>query len=141
MQEKTTSELERELSGCATLSEYLTENTCVTEDPDVSEALMKLIEVKKLHRADIIAHSGINDIYVHQILSGKRRPSRDKLLCLVFGMGLTTEETQTLLKRCGYGQLYAKNRRDSVVLFALQRGMNLLQVNEQLFEAGEDLLS
>ena len=75
------------------------------------------------------------------ITTGKRRPSRNKLLCLFFGMGLDAEAVQYVLKHCGYPPLYLKNRRDSVILFALQNGFTLLQANEILFEHGEAVLS
>lgn len=80
-------------------------------------------------------------IEAHQILSGKRRPSRDKLLCLCFGLKLDSEQVQDLLRDCGYAVLYAKNRRDSIILFAFYRGMSLLELNEKLYEEGEALLN
>lgn len=142
MQEKSTGELERELSCCASLERYLKENSdCVTPEWELSAVLSELMEQRDLRRADVIRNSGLNDIYVHQILSGKRHPSRSKLLCLFFGMELDVETVQQVLKRCGYPPLYAKNRRDSVILFALQTGQTLLQVNEILFEQGENMLA
>jgi len=142
MLEKSTGELERELSGCASLEHYLTENSgCVVREKALSEALEQIMADKDLRRTEVIRKSSLNDIYVHQILAGKRRPSRNKLLCLFFGMELDVDGAQQVLKRCGYPPLYAKNKRDSIILFALQNGQSLLQVNETLFEHGEDMLS
>lgn len=142
MQEKTTKELEHELSGCASLQNYLTENeTCVIKERELSEMLTQLMEEKNLRRTDLIRNSGLNDIYVHQIISGKRRPSRNKLLCLCFAMELEVSAVQEILKYCGYPPLYVKNRRDSVIYYGLENGLSLLQVNEMLFEQGEAVLS
>lgn len=51
------------------------------------------------------------------------------------------EQVQEIRKHCGYPPLYVKNRRDSVIFFALRNGHSLLQVNELLFEQGEALLA
>ena len=142
IQEKTTKELEHELSGCASLAHYLTENQeCVMQEQLLSETLGNIMKQMSLRRADVIKNSGLNDIYVHQILAGKRHPSRNKLLCLLFGMELDAECVQRVLKRCGYAPLYAKSRRDSIILFALKNGHTLLQFNETLFEYGEEMIS
>ena len=141
MQEKTTTQLEQELSSCASFHEYLSQNPCVTSNQDVSQLLSKLQQEKGLQRAELIARSGVNDIYVHQILSGKRHPSRNKLLCLAIAMELEAEQVQDLLKRCGYAPLYAKNRRDSVILYGFYHKQPLFAVNEALYELGEPLLA
>lgn len=140
MQGKTTTELQRELSACASLSDFLQANPCVTETCSVSDLLRQLLEERRLTRAEVIARSGINDIYVHQILSGKRHPSRDKLLCLAFALELDAAQVQDLLKRCGYAPLYAKNRRDSAILYGFYHSLTLYTVNESLYEIGEELL-
>ena len=142
MRTKTTGELEHELSGCASLDKYLTENeNCVVRERALSEALEQIMQEKDIRRTDVIRKSGLNDIYAHQILAGKRHPSRDKLLCLLFGMELDVERVQQILKQCGYAPLYVKNQRDSIIFFALQNGQTLLQANETLFEYGESMLS
>ena len=87
MQERSTKELEKELSSCNEISDFLAQNQVHMHECSVSEQLRYYMEKKALSRSDVIARSGLNDIYAHQILSGKRRPSRDKLLCLCFGSG------------------------------------------------------
>ena len=141
MQERSTKELEKELSACDEISDFLAQNQEHMQESSVSEQLRYYMEKRALSRSDVIAHSGLNDIYTHQILSGKRRPSRDKLLCLCFGLKLTAEEVQDLLRNCGYAVLYAKNRRDSIILFALYKELSLLKLNEKLYEEGEALLN
>ena len=141
MQDKTTTQLEQELSSCASFHEYLSQNPCVTSGQDVSQLLTSLLQEKGLPRAELIARSGVNDIYVHQILSGKRHPSRNKLLCLAIALELGAEQVQELLKKCGYAPLYAKNRRDSVILYGLYHQQPLLAINDALYELGEPLLT
>ena len=77
MQERSTKDLEKELSACEEISEFLTQNQEHMHSASVSERLRCYLEEKSLSRSEVIARCGLNDIYAHQILSGKRRPSRD----------------------------------------------------------------
>lgn len=141
MQAKSTSELERELTGCANLRGYLKRNESALYTPDLSELLHLELEKSGLTRAELLRRSNLNPIYGYQILSGKRRPSRDTLLCLCFGLGLCADETQNLLLHAGYAQLYVRDPRDSILFYALDSGMSLLACNQQLDVHGEASLS
>ena len=76
----------------------------------------------------------MNKAYVYQIFSGKKYPSRDKVIALSFGLGLSAEEAQTLLKQAGYRELYTRDPRDALLLFALGKGMSILAANELLYD-------
>jgi len=110
-------------------------------DLSLSEHLAQIIAEKELKKAEVIAGSSIERTYAYQILRGEKLPSRDKLLALSFGMKLTLEEVQTLLKANGYAQLYAKNKRDSAIIFALNKGQGIIALNENLFSIDEDIIS
>ena len=141
MQAKSTSELERELTGCANLRGYLKRNESALYTPDLSELLHLELEKSGLTRAELLRRSNLNPIYGYQILSGKRRPSRDTLLCLCFGLGLCADETQNLLLHAGYAQLYIRDPRDSILFFALNNGLSLRACTQQLDVHGEASLS
>ena len=51
----------------------------------------------------------MSEVYLHQVFSGRRRPSRDRLVCICIGLKATLDEAQELLKQAGYAQLYPKN--------------------------------
>lgn len=61
-------------------------------------------------------------------------------LCLCFGLSATLEETQELLKQCGFAQLYPKDRRDAIILYGIMNGMDLFTVNDKLFVENEETL-
>ena len=61
----------------------------------------------------------MSEVYLHQVFSGRRNPSRSRLLCLCFGLNASLEETQELLKQCGFAQLYPKDRRDAIILYGI----------------------
>ncbi len=140
MQKKTTSKLETELRKYNTLDHFLEENKQELASENLSTQLQNLIAAKNMSRAEVVRESNLNEVYAYQIISGVRRPSRDKLLCLCFAMKATLEETQSLLKRNGFAPLYARNERDSIIIFAIEHAMTLLDLNEALYEHDKDTL-
>ncbi len=71
-----------------------------------------------------------------KIFNGKKQPSRDKLIAIAFGLHLDTEETQRMLKLGGCSELYARIPRDAAILFAIQRGMSLMDTETALHDNG-----
>lgn len=141
MQARNTGDLEQALSACEQVEEYLEDNAEHMRELPLAEYLSRLMAERGLTKGQVIAAGNLNDIYAYQIFSGVRVPSRDKLLCLCFGMNLSAEETQNLLKWCGYPVLYAKKRRDSVILHALYHSSTLMECNDRLYHAGETPLN
>jgi len=79
-------------------------------------------------------------VYLHQVFSGKRRPSRNRLLCICLGMEASLEQTQELLKRGSMGVLYPKNRRDAIIIYGILHKQTLFEVNDKLFCEEEETL-
>jgi len=79
--------------------------------------------------AQVIVKSGIERTFGHHIFSGRKNPSRDKVLQLAFGFEMNYEETQELLKIARKSNLYPKIMRDAVVIQGLERklGFNVVQ--------------
>ena len=97
---------------------------------------MMLIRQKKRKRADVVRDSGLEKAYVYQIFNGEKKPSRDKLIAIAFGLHLDAEETQRMLKLGGCSELYARVARDAVILFAVQRGMDIAAADDLLYSNG-----
>ena len=106
----------------------------------LGDYLHELITRKNLSKARVIEKADIFNIYGYQIFSGVKYPSRDKLIALCFGMELNLEESQTLLKYAGYAKLYPRNKRDSVIISALNRRQSVRDCNETLYGLGLELL-
>lgn len=140
MLKKSTFHLENELKKTDSLDSFLEKNQGEMEAGNLAAQLQELISQKGLMKADVVKESNLNGVYAYQILAGKRRPSRDKLLSLCFAMRATLEETQTLLRQNESATLYVKNRRDSIIIYALSRGHSLIEVNSALYEHGEAII-
>lgn len=137
---KETKEMLEQLKRAHSLDGYLAENTAEMVDGTLPTHLNALLEETGLSKSEVLRRAEINDIYGYQLFAGSRRPSRDKLVALCVGFGISDERTQQLLKAVGFAPLYPKNRRDSILLFGLQKGYTVLQINNMLYEHGESTL-
>ena len=55
-------------------------------------------------------------------------------------MNMTIEETQQALRISGRSLLYPKIRRDSIIIYAIEQGMNVVQCNTFINNYDEELL-
>jgi len=98
------------------------------------EYLACLCVEKSVIPEHVINRAGIERTYGHQIFNGRRKPSRDKTLQLALGFGLTFAETQELLRVAHRNPLYPKIKRDVIVIFALENGLCIDDVQATLWE-------
>ena len=106
-------------------------------DVTFKEYLDGLLAAKNIKKSSAIKASGLSDSYAFQIFQGYKSPSRDKLLVLAVGLGATYDECQRLLKLAGANELYAKNRRDAIIIFGIEKGLSVPELNDLLFELEE----
>lgn len=140
MKGKTTGELLEELMEPGSFSSYLSRNREQMLHPNVGRELDKLCRGQKLSKAAVARRSGVSEVYLHQVLAGKRSPSRDRLLCLCIGFSAGVEEIQKLLRQAGFAQLDPRITRDALILYGLSRGQSLPQINGALLVQGEKAL-
>lgn len=140
MKEKPTSDLKNELMSEASIDSYIRENNSYFSNHSVSELLTELYKQKSLSKAALARKAGMSEIYLHQVFSGRRNPSRDRLLCLCVGLGATLEETQRLLLEASYAQLYPKNKRDAIISHGIIHHTQLNEINDKLFSENEKTL-
>ena len=137
---KDTNNLRQELMEAPSLDQFLSENQDSFNRDSICELLNRLFQKRRRSKATLAKQSGMSEVYLHQVFSGQRNPSRSRLLCLCFGLNASLEETQELLKQCGFAQLYPKDRRDAIILYGILNGMDLFGVNDKLFAENEETL-
>lgn len=140
MNEKNTDTLQQELMSTNNLDRFLTENDASFRDVPLQEAIQRIFDEKGMSKAQLAKQSGISEVYLHQLFSGRRFPSRSRLLCLCFGLGATVDEAQSLLQQARHTPLYSRDRRDAIIIFALSHHMTLFEVNDKLFTENLDTL-
>ena len=140
MNEKNTDNLQQELMSTNNLDRFLTENDASFRDVPLQEAIQCIFDEKGMSKAQLAKQSGISEVYLHQLFSGRRFPSRSRLLCLCFGLGATVDEAQSLLQQARHAPLYSRDRRDAIIIFALSHHMTLFEVNDKLFTENLDTI-
>ena len=140
MDKKNTDGLQQELMDSTDLSQFLSRNQEQFVDKSVAELLNHLFEKKSISKAALAKQAGMSEIYLHQIFAGRRTPSRNRLLCLCYGLEASIEETQELLRLCGMAELYPKLKRDAIIYYGLLHKLDLFVINDQLFDENEDTL-
>ena len=132
--------MQKELGSVPNLTRFLAVNQEHFVDQSFLEMLTALVDRSGMSKSTLARRALTSEVYLYQILSGGRMPSRDRTICLCFGLSATLEQTQELLKRSGMAQLYARNRRDAVVMYGLIHHMELGEVNDRLYEENEATL-
>ena len=140
MEEKSTGDLGQELMSQPDLDAYIRENSELFAVQDFAALLAALYDKKDISKAALARRAGISEVYLHQVFSGRRNPSRDRRVCICVGLGASLEETQTLLKHAGYAQLYPRVKRDAIISHGLIHGTELNEINDKLFAENEKTL-
>lgn len=133
MKEKHTSTLFLELEKNGSFIKFADKNEENFVHSDFSEYINQLSREKEIAPVQIIKNAQIDRVYGHQLFSGTRKPSRDKVLQLAFGLGLSLEETQKLLRMADKGSLYPKIKRDAAIVYGLNHQMQMSEMQELLF--------
>ena len=140
MREKTTDDLTQELMEQADLDRYIIENEAYFAETDLTSVLTRLYKKCGLSKAELARRAGMSEVYLYQVFSGRRRPSRDRLLCLCIGLESELEEANLLLKEMGYAPVYPRLKRDAIISHGLLHRTPLAEINDKLFSENEKTL-
>lgn len=131
---KTTDELTNEICRASDVTDFLNKNQNELQQNSFKGSLKEWLELKQCTKKDVIRRSSLNRAYVYQIFSGLKMPSRDKVIALAFGFDMDLAETDRLLKQAGYRELYARDRRDALLISAISHKKSIMDANELLFD-------
>jgi len=132
-----TREVLEALRAAESIEDFSKEYYSCFVDISFEDYLSSLLEKYGISKYAAVKASGLSDSYAFQIFQGYKNPSRDKLLSLAIGMQISLDECQRLLKLAGVNELYAKNRRDAILIFGLEKNLSVPQLNEILFDMEE----
>lgn len=140
MEPKSTNDMSLELMKSNSIDTYIKDNQGLFLSKGVTEILEELFKRHPVAKITPARRAGMSEVYLHQVLSGRRSPSRDRLLCLCLGLEATLEETQSLLRQAGYAQLDPKVKRDAIISHGIIHHTELAEINDKLFEEDEKTL-
>ena len=128
-----TDELENLLSDSIHLDDFLQTNQDHFISGELAEMLRILIKDQAISKSQLARRAGMSDVYLFQILNGRRTPSRDRLLTLCIALTCTLDEIQAILKKSRYAQLYVKDRRDAIIMHGICKQWSVDRINDALF--------
>lgn len=128
-----TKELLHRLSKSTDIKKFLDENEDEFINLNCVDFLNSIIAQKNITIASVAKKSGQGD-YVYKVLNGERKPSRDVLISIAFGMQLSLDETQLLLRISKNAMLDPRDRRDSIIIYGINEKLSVDLINDLLFE-------
>lgn len=104
--------------------------------------IKELLYKKDLTQQRVFLDGDIPERYGYKLLSGEKRTrQRDVILRICYATGLTLEETQRALKKYGMPELYAKVKRDAMLMIIFnEHPGSVYDVNSILEENGMEPL-
>lgn len=140
MKHRSTGTLIRKLKEARIFESFCVENAEELTETDFCAYLEKLCREKHTEAGKVIKASDIDRTYGYQIFNGTRKPSRDKVIQLAFGLGLDVEETQGLLRAADKSILYPRIKRDAAIIFAVSKKMRLTEAQIFLMSLGMSII-
>lgn len=138
---KRTNDLMEELSGQDTdLDRYFEENPTSFINVDIKEFWKNAVDTSSKTKSDIINKADMSYCYFYDVINGRKIPSKDKIIRIVLAMNLSLDDCQEALRISGKSALYPRIKRDSILIYAINKGYSIYQTNDLLLEHGEEML-
>lgn len=133
---KDTEKLLNQLDGNKSFTEILNENKDSFSYKSIGEYILDEIQKQNTTKAKIIRQSGINKRFFFHITSDKKRPSRRYIIRIFIALHLELKDVQWYLKACDYPQLYAREKRDAVIIYSINHKISVQECNTMLNKVG-----
>ena len=88
-----TNDLKESLMSAPDLDRFLTEHRTDFAQESAADYLNLLFSRKNVTKAALAKSACMSEVYLHQVFAGKRNPSRNRIICICFGLGASLEET------------------------------------------------
>jgi len=116
-------------------------NEAEFDDNNFYSFLAMLIINSGKPKTKIVADACISEPYLYNLLRGEKRPTRNSVIKLAFGLELTLETTQRFLMLAGYRNFYERHKRDALLKYAFLNNMNILEADTLLMEYGFSVMT
>ena len=136
-----TDELSFELENSGSIHDFMEANKAEFDDKNFCSFLSALIADSGKPKTKIVADSCISEPYLYDILRGGKRPTRNTVIRLAFGLSLPHETAGRFLMLAGYRNFYPRHKRDALLKHAFLNRMNIAEADSLLAEYGFSVLS
>ena len=114
----------------------LLQNELSEDTPSLSAYLEQYLTDRNLDKGEVIRQSLLSRDYAYAIFNGNRlNPTRDRIIALCLAMHMDPDSAQRALRLCHAGELYAKDKRDALIIIALNtKQYDIMALNSMLHE-------
>lgn len=116
---------------------FLDENKDSFVEKDLSSFWAHMLSLCDMKNVDIINKADMGYTFFYDIIGGRKIPSRDTIARMFIAMGLDLDCCQSALKLYNWAGLYSKDKRDSIIIYALTHSLTLIQTEAMLTEHNE----
>lgn len=106
----------------------------------VTEFLIWLNDAVRFHGAkvsEISRQTGISQHYLYKIMNGSKHTScRDYIILISLASGFSVGETNKALMLNGMNSLNSENKRDRLIIKAIEDSETIVQLNYALYGSG-----
>lgn len=136
---KTTEELLNDIKEVNSIDDFITINEKEYFNLSVDEYLRDLLKIKELKISQILADSCLGD-YIYKVFKGSRKAGRDVYISIGIAMKLSYNEFQIMLRLAKYLMLDPRDKRDSIILYAVSNKLSIIETNDILFNCEQEVL-
>lgn len=133
---KSTKKLQSQLHNARSMEQVLPE----IPDIDFVHYLNDLLEKYNISKSDLLIKTTIQRNYGYQIMNGTKEGGRDKIIQIALAIKTNLDECNHLLDLSNNGNLYAKRKRDALLIYALNNHLSVFETNELLLKYNEATL-
>lgn len=94
-------------------------------------------EKKKSVQEQLIEDTGINRRFFFQIMKGERHPHRDNVIRFILALHMPLDRAQRLLRVAGYAELFARRKRDAIIIKSILEEKSVDECIHELHKHGE----
>ncbi len=108
-------------------------------DREFSITLDKMMCEKGIKTDDLFKRTSISKPYINRLRNPSRKndkPKREVVIDIALGMNATLDETNLLLKRARYQELYTRDRAESIIIWGMLKKLSGEEIRELLAEKG-----
>jgi len=81
-----TNDMKKSLMSAPDLDRFLTEHRDDFAQESAADYLNLLFSRKNVTKAALAKNACMSEVYLHQVFAGKRNPSRNRIICICFGL-------------------------------------------------------
>jgi hypothetical protein len=136
-----TSGLNTALENVDNIHDFIINYEAAFDDKNFYSLLNSLITKSGKSKGRVAIDSWISEPYMYNLIKGEKRPTRDTVIKLSFGLQLPLEVTERLLKLAGYDVFYVRRKRDAILKFGVHNSLSITEVEELLMQYGLSLIT